>query len=349
MNSFLAPLAAGYRMGAALRVRAYGQGWLKSQRLGRPVISVGNLSAGGTGKTPLVIHVARILIARGLRPCILTRGYGRAVSSDLTVISPGAESRADVREAGDEPVLISRAVSGAPILISADRVRAGRLAEERFRIDAHILDDGFQHLALQRDLDIVLIDVTQEFRAGAVLPAGLLREPPSALARADMILLTRSELGDPAAVEAEVRTLNPGALVLRCSTKLEGFVNLLDGEFRPASEILDKPMMAFCGIGNPRAFFSDLRKWGAKVVTEQSYPDHHFYSPRDVSRILARFKRSGATALVTTEKDALKLPASQGLRDSAEVLVCKIQLEISEAAEFEAVISRLISGGRSAA
>ncbi len=332
-----------------MRVRAYGRGWLKSRRLDRPVISIGNLSVGGTGKTPLVIRVAQILIARGLKPCILTRGYGRANNSDLMVIAPGAERRPNAREAGDEPTMLAGALPTVPVLISSDRTRAGILAEERFRVDAHILDDGFQHLALERDLDIVLIDVTQEFCAGAVLPAGRLREPPSAVTRADVVLLTRTELGDPAPVEAEVRAINPHARIFHCSTALAGFVNPFDGRKVPPSDILGKPVMAFCGIGNPRAFISDLRQWGVKVVGELSFPDHHFYSLQDVRRILSRFRQIGAEALVTTRKDALRLPASPELRSGERIVVCEVRLEIKEAAAFEEEISNAVAGGRSAA
>jgi tetraacyldisaccharide 4'-kinase len=347
MNSLLFPFAACFRFGAEVRARAYGRGWFSSERLGRPVISVGNLSVGGTGKTPLVARIADFLLGHGLNPSILTRGYGRGSDADLMVIAPGAGRRPDSRKTGDEAALLARAVPGAPIVVSADRVRAARLAEDRFQVDAHILDDGFQHLVVQRDLDIVLIDVTQEFSASAVLPAGRLREPPSALGRADVIVLTRTELAEAAALEAQVRSINSRARVFRCTTELAGFVDLRDGSGRPCAEILGKPIMAFAGIGNARAFFSNLRAWGGDVVAEESFRDHHVYSGDDARRIFTRLKRSGAAALVTTEKDSVNFPKLEGVQEDIPLVACVIHLRVSQVDVFEGTILDAVNRGRS--
>src|SRR2546428_1442900 len=208
-SKMLAPLAAAFGLGVALRGGAYRRGWLKTRRLNRPVVSVGNLTLGGTGKTPLVEFLTKCLLKRGRKPVILTRGYGRRDSGRIIALEPGPGRVADPREVGDEPALLARVLPEAPIIVGADRYQAGRLAEERFDVDVQVLDDGFQHLALARDLDVVVLDTTQQL--SGLLPAGRQREPCSAPARAGLVLLTRVELGDPGPLEEPVERINPRA------------------------------------------------------------------------------------------------------------------------------------------
>ena len=211
MNPLLQPLAGIFRVGVALRHVAYTMGWLKTQHLSRPVVSVGNLTVGGTGKTPLVASIAGILLRHGLKPSILTRGYGRENEQDLIVIEPGTARPPEAREIGDEPALLARMLPDVPIVLCADRFRGGQAAEECFQVDAHILDDGFQHLALARDLDLVALDATQPISNWRLLPAGRQREPLSALRRAQIVVITRSDSADPKPLEALVKKASPSS------------------------------------------------------------------------------------------------------------------------------------------
>lgn len=344
MNRLLIPLAEAYGQGALLREQAYRRGWLKSRRLSRPVISVGNLTVGGSGKTPLVAWIAEALLRRGYKPAILTRGYGRRRGPDVVAIEPQPERNIDPRSVGDEPALLARALPQVPIVVSADRYRAGLLAEERFGVDLHILDDGFQHLALHRDLDVVAVDVTRELSDHALLPAGRLREPCSALRRADLILLTRTELENPEPIERQVRAINPEAGLFRCSTVLRGLFEAGRGEVQPPAVYKGRPLCAFCGIGNPGAFFSDLRRWGFNLSAEFAFRDHHVYGAQEMKRLVAAARAAGAVAFVTTEKDVMNL--SPQWNSELPVLACGIRLEISSAAAFEeALLAGVASPG----
>src|SRR5581483_556871 len=238
MGLFLRPVAAGFGWGVALRRIAYRRGWFKVRRLATPVVSLGNLTVGGSGKTPLLAFTARKLAARGWKPGILTRGYGRQSQSPCVVLEPAPDRQPDPRESGDEPALLAQKLPNVPIVVSADRYKGGRLAEERFPVDVLLLDDGFQHLALARDVDIVLMDATEDWSAQSLLPAGRLREPYSALERAHLIVLTRLELGAASGLEDFVRGINPRAKVFHCSTRLSGLREISNGENIPLESIL---------------------------------------------------------------------------------------------------------------
>jgi tetraacyldisaccharide 4'-kinase len=340
VNPLLTPLALGFRLGVAFRGTAYRRGWCKTYRLDRPVVSVGNLTVGGAGKTPLVKFIAQRLLNRGWNPSILTRGYGRDRGAAMVVLEPSPERRVDAREVGDEPALLAKALPEVPILICTDRYRAGCLAEERFAVDAHLLDDGFQHWALERDVDIVALDVTQEFSDWALLPAGRLREPCSALERAHLVVLTRTELGDAPALQERVRRINPRARVFLSMTALRGFVDAKTGGPFPVQDLRGKPLCAFCGIGNPEAFFANVRQWGFSAVAEEVFPDHHVYSPADLVYLAARARKAGAAALLTTEKDVVNFPP--GWTCEIPVAAGVIEIEIREAEAFEdALLGRL--------
>ena len=333
MNRLFAPLAAGFKLGLALRRAAYRQGWFRTRRLNRPVVSIGNLTMGGTGKTPLVRVVAEILLNRGWNPSILTRGYGRGGGADIVAVPPSPGRTVDAREVGDEPAQLAEALEKVPIVICSDRYRAGRLAEDLYNVDIHLLDDGFQHWALTRDVDVVALDVTQEFSDQALLPAGRLREPCSALERADLVVLTRMELGLPGSLEERVRRINTRAPVFHASTKLHGLVDIIEGRVYPAGAFAGEVVSAFCGIGNPRAFFADLKTWGFRVAEEAAFRDHHLYKPKDLHVLANSAKRRGAVAMVTTEKDAMNLPPH--LKPKLPIVACVIQTEIHETAALE--------------
>lgn len=347
MSRMLMPLEAGYRMGVALHRGAYRHGWLKTKRLGRPVISVGNLTAGGTGKTPLVAYVAEMLSKRGLKPAILTRGYKRQSRENLIVVEPAQERSPDPRAIGDEPALLARKLPQIPIVIEADRFRGGREAESRFDVDVHILDDGFQHWALARDLDIVVLDVTQDLSNAALLPTGRLREPLRALERAHIVVLSRAELENSKGMEKTAREINPQAEVFQSATQLRHIQDISSGKTLNVEDWLGEAVLVFCGIGNPDAFFADVRRWGLTVVQEVAFGDHHVYTASEMKWLGERAVRIGATALVTTEKDAMNFPADW--KSEFSVQACVIQSALPRAAAFEeAVVQRLQAAKASA-
>jgi tetraacyldisaccharide 4'-kinase len=344
VNRLLAPLATGFKLGVALRRAAYRHGWFKTHRLNRPVVSVGNLTTGGTGKTPLVRYIAELFLKCGRRPSILTRGYGRQRGADMVVIASETERKPDPRAVGDEPALLARALPKVPIVVCADRYRGGRLAEERCAVEVHILDDGFQHWSLARDVDVVLLDVTQELSDQALLPAGRQREPLSALERAHIAILTRTELCNPQPFEKLVRRINPRARIFRCRTKLSGLVDVNNGKVYPPTAFRGEPVHAFCGIGNPNAFFSDLKKWGLRLTLEIPFRDHHIYSVEDLLPIMAGAEEAGAKAIVMTEKDAMNTTSSKG--GSIPFLVCVIETEIDDAQGFEETLVSHLEAAR---
>jgi tetraacyldisaccharide 4'-kinase len=344
VNPLLQSLSAVFKQGVALRHAAYRRGWLKTRRLNRPVVSVGNLSVGGTGKTPLVILMARTLLAGGHHPCILTRGYGRRGGKGPIVLDPEANLIFDPRDVGDEPAAISKALPNVPIIVSADRLRGGQIGEQRFQASVHLLDDGFQHLALYRDLDVVLLDITHPSSDLALLPAGRWREPFTALRRAHWVIFTRTELGDVSVWQGRVQAVNPRARIFRCSTKLAGLVEARSGVSEPHENLLRKKVAAFCGIGNPAAFFADLRAWGFWVVAESVFPDHHVYWRHELNNISALSQSAGAEALLTTQKDVMNLPPDWDF--PIPLFACCIYPEIEAKMEFERALLAELEAAR---
>jgi len=314
----LRPFSLVYAAGARLRARLYARGWLKQERLKGFVISVGNLTTGGTGKTPMVMWLAERFLAEGRRVAILSRGYRGS----------GGTS--------DEVELMRRRLRGRVLFgVGQDRFAEGRRLE-RQGVDLFLLDDGFQHLHLARDFDIVLIDRSRELREELVLPAGHLREPISALGRADCIVFTRIEYqGHAAKMVPGVE----GVPLFLAATRLTGFRKLgADQQLLDLPRIGPSPSFAFCGIGNPQGFFADLKRWKIPLAGQMVFRDHHRYRQNDIRNIEQAAARCGASSLITTEKDAQNLG---GLRfDSLEAFSCVIELEIARAADFVDVIRR---------
>jgi tetraacyldisaccharide 4'-kinase len=336
MSLFLGPLATAYKNAALARSALYRSGLLKTRKLNRPVISIGNLSVGGTGKTPLVTLVTKLALRRGLKPAILTRGYRRRRGARLIALAPAPSRAPDSRETGDEPALLAMASPEAPIVVCASRYQAGSYAEHEFQVDLHILDDGFQHLQLARDLDVVALDTTQELSDRAVLPAGRLREPCSALERAQVIVLTRVELGNAEPLERAVHRINPSAQLFRSRLRLKSLVSIFSGDQSAAESFRGKPLFAFCGLGNSAAFFQYLDRWGFRIVGQHEFPDHHVYTRAEIAILMREAVDLQASALITTEKDMMNLPA--GWKASLEIYACSIEIEIEHAAEFEAAV-----------
>ena len=302
----LAPLAALYGAAVSTRLGAYRRGFLRVHRAGRPVLSVGNLAVGGTGKTPFVGWLARALLARGTRPSILTRGYGRA-SRGSVVVSDGAGALASVRASGDEAAALARALPRVPIVADADRLAAARRVEELVPdVGIHLLDDGFSHVALARDLDVVLLDATAPDAGGALLPEGRLREPLSSLARADLVVVTKCEQADPAAARALANRWAPGVPVYHALTRVLGIRDDSGEEVR-AEDLPGQTLVAVAALARPEAFFATLGSLGIAPAGFLTFRDHDPYGSFALGRIERAAEEAGASAVVTTEKDAVKL------------------------------------------
>jgi len=317
-----------YGVGSRVRAAAYQSGWLRRRRLPRPVISIGNLTVGGTSKTPLVRWTVDRLTHQGFRPAILIRGYRRERGPDAILIPPKDGRVPEPREVGDEAAWLARMLPQVPIGISADRFRTGEMIAENYPVDVFVLDDGFQHWPLARDLDVVALDAMRGISDNDILPAGLQREPMSALARADVVVITRAELADAGRLgefRNLVRSVSPEVALIEGRNRLECLRDLVSGTDVPADTYVGQPVHGFCGIGNPDAFFRDLRLWGFDVVRESIFPDHHVY--RDIN-----FTRGGGVAaFITTEKDAMNLAGVNLSAAGAPVLACVTRVEIEGA------------------
>jgi 3-deoxy-D-manno-octulosonic-acid transferase len=328
--ALLGPLSNLWTIGAR---RSQTRGLAQRRHADVPVISVGNITMGGTGKTPCVLSLAAAFAQHGRKPGILTRGYGRSSPQKQLTIRPGTAGRAE--RTGDEPQLFVR--SGlAPVAIGADRWQTGAALRREFGVDLLLLDDGFQHHRLARAVDIVLLDALNPFGGGAVFPLGRLREPLSALARADVILITRTDLTDLAeAIEAHVRRWNSHAPLFRARLHIEAWVENHTGErFAPAQAPFRKAV-AFCGLGNPESFRRTLQHLGLPICDWLVFEDHHRYRPRELLHIRAQALAKGAGALVTTEKDAVNLcDGYQALVAPLPVFRLQTTLEIDNASEF---------------
>jgi tetraacyldisaccharide 4'-kinase len=302
LRSPLLLLALAY--GAAMRLRgaAYQRGWLKRRRAGAKVIVFGNLSVGGTGKTPLAAWIAKKLFERGVRSAALTRGYGGRAGKGPLLVSDGSGPLTSFEEAGDEAMLLARKLPGVPVIAGSDRARSAELAVSRFGATHLVLDDGFQHLALEHDVDILVMNAGHDPAREHLLPRGPLREPISAAKRAHVIVLTGASPGEPAGFPWMERVC-PSVPVFPARYRPLGLVSLASGAIRPVSE----PTLAFCGLGSPQGFFASLLASGVKVMEEDVFTDHHIYTIEDLRSLREKAGKAKATRLVTSEKDAVKI------------------------------------------
>lgn len=299
-----------YRMLVSARLALFRMNVLKTRTLPCRVISVGNMTLGGTGKTPTVIQIAELLKQSGSRPVVLSRGYGRENAQEIVVVSDGKAVLCDARRGGDEPVLLAARLRDIPVIVGSDRFAAGMLAMERFHPDVVVLDDGFQHLRLKRDLNIVLLNAQNPAGNGKLFPAGILREPLKALGRADAVLITGAETDSMENVKALARKFT-SAPIFTSHHEPVSLVDLRDGSKNDPEALKDRSIMAFSGIARPASFFSLLRKLGADVRREITYPDHHAYTEADIDDIRQQAREANAELIVTTEKDAVKLRGMQ--------------------------------------
>ncbi|MBU2591053.1 MAG: tetraacyldisaccharide 4'-kinase [Nitrospinota bacterium] len=311
-----------YGGAVSLRSSLYSRGVLRVKKLPKPVISIGNLTVGGTGKTPAVIMVAERLLKMGKKPVILSRGYKREGGNASTIVSDGDTLLADRRYAGDEPYMIAKRLKGVPVVVGSNRFASGLLALERFEVNVFILDDGFQRIQLHRDLNILLIDSKNPFGNGHLLPRGILREPIEAAARADIIILTKCD-SDSVSIPPQIPNHIPIAL---SATTISKLISVSNGETQPIEIIKGKKVAAFCGIGSPESFADSLKDAGAEVLIFKSFPDHHAYSSNDINEILSEAVVEGVDYLVTTEKDSVKL--SKNIRAAVPLLFVSIDMTL---------------------
>lgn len=301
--ALLAP-AALYGIGSGVRNYAFDTGVLPQHRLPVPVISVGGLTVGGSGKTPVVRFLAERLVDLGYKPAILSRGYGRKERQPL-VVTPNQTWR----EVGDEPLSQATALPGVPVLVGPDRVLTGLIATQNLGADILLMDDGFQHRRMVRSIDLVVIDAAHPVGNGRLLPAGPLREPVRSLSRAHAVFLTRTD--QTASTESARRLVQqnaPGLPIIEtvyCPTRL---VRLANAEHIPFDDLNGQRVVTLSGIANPRSFERTLEAIGATVVHSARYPDHHPFTPVDMERVYRLAQEHKAAWIVTTEKDAMRLP-----------------------------------------
>jgi len=334
----LYPPACLYGGMVLLRNRLYDTRALKVRRLPCPVVSVGNITVGGTGKTPTVIRIAEILAAAGRRPAILSRGYGGASRAPVNIVSDGKTLQMQAGDAGDEPVLMARKLPGIPVLTGPQRYLTGQTAIQNFTADCLILDDGFQHRELLRDLDIVLLDGRHPLGNGFTLPAGPLREPPIALRRADAIVVTG---GDKEGVDNTLHRrlghfLREGAPLFRGRHQARDLIRGgQENDVRPLSALRDKRLCAFSGIAAPDAFRRSLVAAGGAITSFFAFPDHYSYTGKDIYAIGEAARREQADMIISTEKDGVKLQAFPDLMD--RIFLLRITMEINgEGKDFPA-------------
>jgi len=321
-------LGSLYGAAASWRRRWYLHDPSRRRQLRQPVISIGNLSVGGSGKTPITAVVARLLIKRGERPSILSQGYRRPRPQDgVTIVSDGVEIRADFETAGDEPLMLARMLPGASVLVGSSRYLSGRLAEEKLGATVHLLDDGFQHVELARDVDLLV--ASEVDLHDSLLPAGRLREPLLAAAHADAALV---EAGYEAEADRIGRALGV-ASVFRVERTLGPPRLTATGDTIVVPT--DEPVFGLAGIARPERFFTGLASAGWRVVGTMTFRDHHAYTDRDIQRVTAAARSMGAAIIMTTEKDAVRLSRRQvGLLPIAAVPLTASILPAARFAEW---------------
>ncbi|MEI9479718.1 MAG: tetraacyldisaccharide 4'-kinase [Deltaproteobacteria bacterium] len=335
-------LSVPYAWAVRMWALCYELGVKRSKRLPCPVISVGNITVGGTGKTPLVMALVKGLAKRGIRTAILTRGYkGKKVSGH--VASDGQSIFLSPEESGDEPYLMSKTLKGTPVVIGKNRFLAGEKALHQFGVDGVLLDDGYQHLQLHRDLNILLIDSNIGFGDRHLLPRGILREPLEQLRRASLILLTKVDPPEaPRPLEEELRKLHPSLPIFHSHYEPLGLIGPKE-EREDLHALQGKNVLALSGIANPGSFSSLLKKCGSEVIKEIAFPDHHHYTAYDLRSIEEKSK--GTDYIVTTEKDMVKLNPLN--IDRLPIRALRIEMRIwEEEAFFDRILDLFSDEGR---
>jgi tetraacyldisaccharide 4'-kinase len=344
-----------YELAVRLRVVAYETDYLGSKKLDAFVISVGNITLGGTGKTPFVNYIARYLKREDRSVAILTRGYGRKSTERRILNDPRAKAQnpssnineqlpptAGYLEFGDEPLMLARTMPEVPVIVDKNRYESGMLAKQELNAEVLLLDDGYQHLALERDLNILLLDATDPFGGFEMVPFGRLREPLYGLKRADVVIITRADKPfDQAQTLAIIKYFCGDKVpVMYFYSTITNLRLLTTGDIYDASEFVGWNVVAMCGIGNPQAFSEDLLQIGMNITAENFFPDHHAYHQEDMAMVLQTARDTGADAIITTEKDAVRL---EGFKHSdIPVYAAQLEIESEEEVRLKSLLLRAL-------
>lgn len=333
-----------YRAAVLQRLRLFRKGWKDQAYLGTTVISIGNITVGGTGKTPVVELFSKTLRDRGRKVAILSRGYKskkldkpqewkRRATGELVaeeempkLVSAGKGMELEVQYAGDEPYMLAKNLDGVAVVVDKDRVKGGKFAIEELDCDLLLLDDGMQFLKIAHSLDIVLVDFNSPFGTGAILPRGTLREPPKNLCRADYIFITKCyQAGNTELIE-RIRKHNPVAEIIECTHGPQHLENVFTGEVVPLDFLDGKFVAAISGIAVPQSFEDKLTDFGANVLFHRTFADHHSFSQKEVDRFMRRCVRRDADIIVTTEKDAVRFPKPAEM--DVDIYFLRIEVDI---------------------
>lgn len=356
VRAMLRQLSLLYAAVVQLRLVLFRLRVLRPHALGCQVLSVGNLTVGGTGKTPVVEKFARELQRRGRKVAILSRGYkkkkpplgeriarrfsGRGRGADPLVVSDGRRLLLDSAIGGDEPFMLASNLPDVAVLVGKDRIRSGQYAIRKLGCDTLILDDGFQYLRLQHRLDIVLVDRTNPFGNRRLLPSGLLREPARNIRRAGFIFITKSNGDGAEDLKRDLRRLNPEAEISECRHCARFLKNLFTGEEHGLDWLKGRDVAAISGIAMPKSFEDELIRLGARVLYHKRYTDHHRYTQQEIIDAINKGIERGATAVITTEKDAVRFPRME--RTDLPLLFLRVEIEMLSGAEaFDDWISRI--------
>jgi tetraacyldisaccharide 4'-kinase len=346
-----------YRKIVEARLFLYRVHLFRQHLLGCPVISIGNLTMGGTGKTPIVEKLARELTERGRRVAILSRGY-KSVPKPLLkrllarinqhqsffaprIVSEGRALLLDSRTAGDEPFMLAKNLKKVAVLVDRDRVKSGLYAIEHLGSDLLLLDDGLQYLKLRHHFDLVLIDREAAFGNEFLIPRGTLREPPENLRRATHIIITKCNGTDLSRLYERIRKFNRTAEIIECAHRPVELCNMITGETLPLSHLKNLKIGVISGIASPESFEQGLRNLGADLILTQSYTDHHRYSRQEMERFLTRCRRRGLTIALTTEKDAVRIPRLSNME--VPIYYLRIEIEILKGKEiWDRMVERFV-------
>lgn len=348
LRAILFAISLLYLRIVTLRIRLFRSNILQGHQLGCPVVSIGNLTVGGTGKTPVVEKLARDLSIRGRRIAILSRGYksvrkkgALAQSSPVRVVSEGGAILLDSKNAGDEPFMLAKNLRGVAVVVDKDRVGCGRHAVEKLGCDLLILDDGLQYLKLHRRFDIVLIDREAPFGNEYLLPRGTLREPPAHLRRATHILITKCDGSDISELHGRIRLYNKTAPIIECRHRPLELQDMASGKTFPLSDLQGLKAASLSAIASPESFEQGLRRLGVDLELTQSFADHHRYSKREIDRFLKRCARRGISCVLTTEKDAVRMPRL--FNQEIPIRYLRIEIEIVKGQEhWDRMLEQLI-------